>query len=381
MPFGEELGAGVGGRTENLKYSVTGTDPVRKRFTGYEKDGETDLDYAQARMYGNSHGRFTSVDPFLASAFALDPQTFNHYTYTGNNPVNRIDPSGLRWVRDGTGIYWIPDDEDLNGREDVTTQEITLAGGCDGVAGCVGYGVKVRFNEERSITILSGTNGKPVVDEVVEVVNETVELVETTAADIAATLTAPFSSAPTGSPTIDLPTGSPGPGGGPLEPIGGSDTTPDGGADTGGDAAAGSGDWKLIAAQILYTLGSICWQTSCWERAEEAELYRGVAGPRVNAEDWERERFTNALRGMAIPRGGPATPEEHNDGDTDSIYTSWTTDISVAEDNAKYPDGGVILTHKFPRWRLVKSPDKYGESEVLVVGPVTGSKVQWIRRR
>ena len=103
MPFGEELGVGIGGRTENLKYSYLGTDRVRQRFTGYEKDDETGLDFAEARMYQNRHGRFTAPDPLLASASPGNPQTLNRYIYTGNDPINRTDPSGLSWCRESNG--------------------------------------------------------------------------------------------------------------------------------------------------------------------------------------------------------------------------------------------------------------------------------------
>ncbi len=41
MPFGEDLYAVVGARSASLKYSTLGTDNIRKRFTGYEKDDET----------------------------------------------------------------------------------------------------------------------------------------------------------------------------------------------------------------------------------------------------------------------------------------------------------------------------------------------------
>lgn len=99
MPFGEELGAGVGSRTQALKYSYLGSDKIRQRFTGYEKDDETGLDFAEARMYQNKHGRFTAPDPLLASASATNPQTFNRYVYTGNNPVNFTDPGGMKWCR------------------------------------------------------------------------------------------------------------------------------------------------------------------------------------------------------------------------------------------------------------------------------------------
>ncbi len=95
MPFGEEIGEGVGARTAALKYSASGSDKIRKRYTGYEKDPETELDFAEARLYQNKHGRFTAVDPLMSSASPTNPQTFNRYAYTGNNPVNNIDPSGL----------------------------------------------------------------------------------------------------------------------------------------------------------------------------------------------------------------------------------------------------------------------------------------------
>jgi RHS repeat-associated protein len=95
MPFGEELNAGIGGRSETQKYSGAGQDNVRKRFTGYEKDTETGLDFAEARYYNNAHGRFTAVDPLLASGKSGNPQSFNRYAYTMNNPTNLVDPSGL----------------------------------------------------------------------------------------------------------------------------------------------------------------------------------------------------------------------------------------------------------------------------------------------
>src|SRR5438876_3286255 len=92
-PFGEELGSGVGSRTTGMGFSNSG-DNNRKKFTGYERDSETGLDFAQARFYGSTQGRFTSPDPFSASAVIADPQTFNRYAYCRNNPVNSVDPGG-----------------------------------------------------------------------------------------------------------------------------------------------------------------------------------------------------------------------------------------------------------------------------------------------
>ena len=91
MPFGEELYAGSGGRTGGQGY--TNTDGARQKFTGYEADTETALNFAQARYHSPALGRFTSVDPL--EGVPLDPQSFNHYAYTNNNPTNKIDPTGL----------------------------------------------------------------------------------------------------------------------------------------------------------------------------------------------------------------------------------------------------------------------------------------------
>ena len=95
MPFGEELYAGTPNRTTTHKYSTSG-DNVRQKFTGYERDKETGLDFAEARYYKYNHGRFTAVDPLLSSGKSGDPQTFNRYTYVMNNPLTFTDPTGLQ---------------------------------------------------------------------------------------------------------------------------------------------------------------------------------------------------------------------------------------------------------------------------------------------
>ncbi|HEX7275528.1 MAG TPA: RHS repeat-associated core domain-containing protein, partial [Nitrososphaeraceae archaeon] len=101
LPFGEDLFAGVGSRSTSLKYGAT-ADDIRQKFTGYEKDKETNLDFAEARMYENRFGRFTTVDPLLASGKSANPQTFNRYVYVINNPLVFNDPSGAipEWVYD-----------------------------------------------------------------------------------------------------------------------------------------------------------------------------------------------------------------------------------------------------------------------------------------
>lgn len=93
MAFGEETYTAQ--RTTNHGYASTPDDAIRQGYTGYEKDDESGLDFAQARYYNSRHGRFTSVDPLTASANVKDPQTFNRYSYVLNSPYKFIDPLGL----------------------------------------------------------------------------------------------------------------------------------------------------------------------------------------------------------------------------------------------------------------------------------------------
>jgi len=96
QPFGEELPADGSARKTTDNYSTSTEDKVRQRFTGYQKDIETGLDFAEARMYENRHGRFTAVDPLLASGKSANPQTFNRYTYVLNSSLVNTDPTGLQ---------------------------------------------------------------------------------------------------------------------------------------------------------------------------------------------------------------------------------------------------------------------------------------------
>jgi RHS repeat-associated protein len=76
LPFGEEIGL-IGGRTGLKSFMNDGT---QQKFTGYERDWETGLDYAKARYDASAQGRFLSVDPLLASADVASPQSLNRYS-------------------------------------------------------------------------------------------------------------------------------------------------------------------------------------------------------------------------------------------------------------------------------------------------------------
>ena len=62
------------------------------KFTTYEHDAASGLEYAQARFDSTFLGRFLSRDPLSGNVH--DPQSLNGYTYVKNDPVNNVDPSG-----------------------------------------------------------------------------------------------------------------------------------------------------------------------------------------------------------------------------------------------------------------------------------------------
>jgi len=97
-------------------------------------------------------------------------------------------------------------------------------------------------------------------------------------------------------------------------------------------------------------------------------LYRGVSDTHPG--------YKNAIKGIAIPRGGHSDPGLHNSHDTKSIFTSWSTERWVAEDWAldNKTNHGIVLEKRFKRSSFVGSPDASGESEVLVPGIVVGAK-------
>jgi len=68
------------------------------KFTGKERDSESNLDNFGARYFGSSMGRFMSPDPDNAGADPTGPQSWNMYSYVSNNPLNAVDPTGLDCV-------------------------------------------------------------------------------------------------------------------------------------------------------------------------------------------------------------------------------------------------------------------------------------------
>jgi RHS repeat-associated protein len=71
-------------------YAANSTDPTLYGFTGEPSDANG-LVYLRARHYSPALGQFINRDPAA---------TFNRYAYVDGNPINRVDPSGLRYDDD-----------------------------------------------------------------------------------------------------------------------------------------------------------------------------------------------------------------------------------------------------------------------------------------
>jgi RHS repeat-associated protein len=93
LPFGEELTSGIGLRTSGQGYGAPDTN--RQKYGLTQRDDVSGLDHTWWRKYESLSGRWTSPDPYNGSLTIANPQSFNRYSYTQNDPVNFVDPSGL----------------------------------------------------------------------------------------------------------------------------------------------------------------------------------------------------------------------------------------------------------------------------------------------
>ena len=90
-----------GALTDSLRYDPfgklierTASVPAQPNgFAGGEYDATFELLYLQARYYHPGLGVFISVDPIVQDP--MSPIAWAAYTYCGNNPTTRVDPTGM----------------------------------------------------------------------------------------------------------------------------------------------------------------------------------------------------------------------------------------------------------------------------------------------
>jgi RHS repeat-associated protein len=74
---------------------------TRSGFTGHQHDTDLGLIDMRGRIYDPLAGRFLTPDPIMQAPFWS--QGLNRYSYTFNDPVNNVDPSGFSSNQDNLG--------------------------------------------------------------------------------------------------------------------------------------------------------------------------------------------------------------------------------------------------------------------------------------
>jgi RHS repeat-associated protein len=125
------------------------------RFTGYFRDAETGLDYADQRYHQPGMGRFMSADQYMASGGPQDPGSWNRYAYVGGDPVNYTDRSGRNRVFCG--------DDDSNCGDPYLSGGDNGGGGSDPYGALPGLpcGVGAYFNAETNSCVPDGASEDP----------------------------------------------------------------------------------------------------------------------------------------------------------------------------------------------------------------------------
>jgi RHS repeat-associated protein len=100
-------------------------------FTGQRHEPDLGLYDYNARWYEPRLGRFLQADPLIGDVF--DPRSLNPFSYVANDPVNRVDPTGMLDVTfcsicgPGAGPAGL-------------TLHLTISGGGNSIGGAVGGG-------------------------------------------------------------------------------------------------------------------------------------------------------------------------------------------------------------------------------------------------
>ena len=89
VEIGSDLNSGLD------RFILTDYNPFHYR--GYYYDNETGLYYLNSRYYDPEIGRFINADGYVSTGQGILGN--NMYAYCGNNPVNRVDPTGDFWMQ------------------------------------------------------------------------------------------------------------------------------------------------------------------------------------------------------------------------------------------------------------------------------------------
>lgn len=125
----------------------------------------------------------------MASASPANPQTFNRYIYTSNNPVNYIDPSGLYYCSTGNKtIYWTGEGNPCYGDDKVLDGgQVTIDNGGYVNGHYLPSGAVVTFNSDGTVRFDRLPSSSPVAESQGQANAQTTNTVAgSTATDVAA---------------------------------------------------------------------------------------------------------------------------------------------------------------------------------------------------
>jgi len=115
------------------------TVPSNFRFAGMLWDSESNLNHTWFRQYDSAQGRWMGADPIEGSS--ENPRTLNRYVYVLNDPVNFVDPLGLK-------CYEVTESADGDGKEKLTElPQYTTKSECEAHGGIWFDGSSITVNE------------------------------------------------------------------------------------------------------------------------------------------------------------------------------------------------------------------------------------------
>jgi RHS repeat-associated protein len=144
---------------------VTNTCTQNYKFTGKERDPETGLDNFGARYNSSNFGRFLSPDPkILNMRLLVNPQRWNKYAYTINNPLRYFDPNGMEEIEVQLRAF-IPQRSvtvmgTTNGGDDRTFSTAANASSRTSITVRIETDASIRANPIISVTSVAGQSTK-----------------------------------------------------------------------------------------------------------------------------------------------------------------------------------------------------------------------------